>query len=73
MYIKEIVYIIRDTLAGDHQLARIFHNEIFYNQSVELLNSIVYIYIPINVAVLIAMWWDELAKFSRWALKKTGV
>jgi len=59
MYIHELVSIIKENIEDTDNLRRIFFNEKFYNQEDQMFSAIFYIYLPINAAVFLAMWWDE--------------
>ena len=69
LYVNEIVSVIRST-AEDPNIKSLFSNPLYYNQEEDLLNAIIFIYFPINIAVFVAMWWDELVIFKKWIRKK---
>jgi len=72
VYIHELVSLIKETVSEDDPLKQIFFDARFYNQEEQMMTAIFYIYIPINVAVFVAMWWDELVSLDKWVRKKVS-
>jgi len=72
VYIHELVSLIKETVSEDDPLKQIFFDARFYNQEEQIMTAIFYIYIPINVAVFVAMWWDELVSLDKWVRKKVS-
>ena len=69
LYVNDLVHMIR-TATDDPNIRELFSNTLYFGQEEQLFGAIVYIYLPINIAVFVAMWWDELTVFKKWLQKK---
>lgn len=67
-YINELVAMIAQAIPDDEPLDRIFGPHGFYETS--HAKTIYLIYLPINFALFVAMWWDEVCLFSDWVGEK---